>query len=194
MVRILRPSEVRVMRTRLGITQAQLAGLAGVTQAYIAKIEAGAADPRISTLERISKALEQVTTEEKRATVGQIMASPIVAVKSNDRVDKAIRLMKSYDISQLPVLDGEVQVGSISEATIVHKIAAGENMHKLLRRDISEMMEDPFPTVGKDVDVDVVYSLLEHEPAVLVVEHGKVAGIVTKADLFKLAGKPRAKS
>ncbi len=182
------------MRTRLGLTQVQLAELAGVTQAYIAKIEAGDADPRISTLEKISKALERATTEEKRVTVEQIMASPIVAIKSDDRIEKAIRLMKSYDISQLPVLDGEAQVGSISEATIVHKIAAGENMHKLLRRSISEMMEGPLPTVGKDVDVNVVYPLLEHEPAVLVVEHGKVTGIVTKADLFKLAGKLRAKS
>jgi predicted transcriptional regulator len=102
--------------------------------------------------------------------------------------------MKSYDISQLPVLEGEAQVGSISEATIVHKIAAGENMHKLLRYNISEMMEGPLPTVGKDVDVDVIYPILEHEPAVLVMEHGKVAGIVTKADLFKLAGKLRTKS
>ncbi len=193
-MRILRPSEVKVMRTRLGLTQVQLAELAGVTQAYIAKIEAGAADPRISTLEKISKALERATTEEKRVTVEQIMASPIVAIKSDDRIEKAIRLMKSYDISQLPVLDGEAQVGSISEATIVHKIAAGENMHKLLRRSVSEMMEGPLPAVGKDVDVNVVYPLLEHEPAVLVVEHGKVTGIVTKADLFKLAGKLRAKS
>ncbi len=193
-MRILRPSEVKVMRTRLGLTQVQLAELAGVTQAYISKIEAGDADPRISTLEKISKTLERATTEEKRATVGQIMASPIVAIKSDDRIEKAIRLMKSYDISQLPVLDGEAQVGSISEATIVHKIAAGENMHKLLRCNISEMMEGPLPTVGKDVDVDVVYPLLEHESAILVVEHGKVAGIVTKADLFKLAGKMRAKS
>ena len=193
-MRILKPSEVKVMRTRLELTQVELAELAGVTQAYIAKIEAGTADPRISTLERISKALERATTEEKRVTAGQIMTSPIVAAKSDNRVEKAIRLMKSYDISQLPVLDGEAQVGSISEGTIVHKIAAGENMHKLLRYSISEMMEGPFPTVGKDVDVDVIYPLLEHEPAVLIMEHGKVAGIVTKADLFKLAGKLRTKS
>lgn len=193
-MRILRLSEVKAMRKRLGLTQAQLAELAGVTQAYIAKIEAKAADPRVSTLEKISKALERATAMEKRATVGQIMTSPIVAVKSSDRVDKAIHLMKSYDISQLPVLDEEVQVGLISEATVVHKIASGENMSKLLKRNVSEIMENSFPTVSKDTDIDVVYSLLEHEPAIVVVEHGKVIGIVTKADLFKLAGKPRSKS
>ncbi len=194
MMRILRLSEIKTMRTRLGLTQAQLAELTGVTQAYIAKIEAGAADPRVSTLEKISNALERATTMKKRVTVGQIMTSPIVAVKSDDRVDKAIRLMKSYDISQLPVLDEEIQVGSISEATIVHKIALGENMLRLLKRNVDAIMESPFPTMNEDADVDIVYLLLEHEPAIIVVKHGKVAGIVTKADLFKLAGKPQAKS
>ncbi len=193
-MRILRLSEVKAMRTRLGLSQKQLAELAGVTQAYISKIEARTVDPRVSTLEKISKALERATAMEKRATVGQIMTSPIVAVKSDDRVDKAIQLMKSHDISQLPVLDGEVQVGSISEATVVHKIASGENMARLLKRNVGEIMENSFPTVSKDTDIDVVYALLEHEPAIIVVERGKVAGIVTKADLFKLAGKPRGKS
>jgi len=193
-MRILRLSEVKAMRTRLGLSQKQLAELAGVTQAYISKIEARTVDPRVSTLEKISKALERATAMEKRATVGQIMTSPIVAVKSDDRVDKAIQLMKSHDISQLPVLDEEVQVGSISEATVVQRIASGENMARLLKRNVDEIMENSFPTVSKDTDIDVVYSLLEHEPAIIVVEHGKVIGIVTKADLFKLAGKPRGKS
>ena len=193
-MRILRLSEVKAMRTRLGLSQKQLAELAGVTQAYISKIEARTVDPRMSTLEKISKALERATAMEKRATVGQIMTSPIVAVKSDDRVDKAIQLMKSHDISQLPVLDEEVQVGSISEATVMQRIASGENMARLLKRNVRDIMENSFPTVSKDTDIDVVYSLLEHEPAIIVVAHGKVTGIVTKADLFKLAGKPRGKS
>ncbi|MDH5443063.1 MAG: CBS domain-containing protein [Candidatus Hadarchaeaceae archaeon] len=193
-MRILRLSEVKAMRTRLGLSQKQLAELAGVTQAYISKIEARTVDPRVSTLEKISKALERATAMEKRANVGQIMTSPIVAVKSDDRVDKAIHLMKSYDISQLPVLDEEVQVGSISEATVMQRIASGENMARLLKRNVRDIMENSFPTVSKDTDIDVVYSLLEHEPAIIVVAHGKVTGIVTKADLFKLAGKPRGKS
>ncbi|WP_342819080.1 helix-turn-helix domain-containing protein, partial [Candidatus Hadarchaeum sp.] len=43
---IIKPSEVRAMRMRLGFSQSKLAKLAGVTQAYIAKIESGKADPR----------------------------------------------------------------------------------------------------------------------------------------------------
>lgn len=188
-MRILRLSEIRTMRTRLGLTQAQLAELAGVSQAYIAKIEAGTVDPRISTLEKISKALERATTMEKRVTVEQIMASPIITVKPNDKIEKAIRLMESNYISQLPVLKGGTQVGSISEGTIVRKIASGEDMLKLLKRGVKEIMEDPFPTVSKNADLDLVYHLLEHGAAVLVIEHGRAVGIATKADVFKLMGK-----
>lgn len=186
---ILKPSEVRAMRTRLGLTQAKLAELAGVTQAYIAKIEAGEADPRVSTLEKISKALEQATVEERRVSIDRIMTSPIVSVKPSDKIERAVRLMESHDLSQLPVLEGGVQVGSISETTFVRRITSGENILKLLKRNISEIMNEPFPTVGKDADVDVAYHLLEHEPAIVVVEHGKAVGIVTKADVFKLAGR-----
>lgn len=187
---ILKPSEIRAVRVRLGFSQSKLASLAGVTQAYIAKIESGKADPKFSTLERISKALEQVSGETKKILVNRIMSTPIVFSKPGDRIEAAVKIMKTHDLSQLPVIDRDVQIGSISEAIIVQKIATGENMDKLLRRSVSEIMGGPFPTVAKDAVVEVIYRLLEHSPAVLVVDHGKPVGIVTKADVFKLAMRP----
>ncbi len=189
---VIRPSEVKAMRVRLGLTQAKLAELAGVTQAYIAKIEAGQADPRFSTLERISNALERAGVGDKHLSVGQIMSSPISSVSLADKIERAVRLMKSHDISQLPVLDGDVPVGSISETTIVRKVASGENMSKLLKRNISEIMDGPLPTVSKDSDIDVAYHLLEHEPAVVVLDGRRAVGIVSKADVLKLTGRPKS--
>ncbi|MDI6819704.1 MAG: CBS domain-containing protein [Candidatus Hodarchaeaceae archaeon] len=184
-MRILKPTEIRTLRAKLGLTQAQLAELAGVTQAYIAKIEAGTADPRVSTLEKILTALKRARVE-KRVTAGQIMATPIISVRPNDKIEKAIRLMESYNISQLPILDGATQVGAISETTIMRKIADGEDMFKLVRRNVEETMDNPFPSISKDTDIDTVYHLLEHNPAVLVIDRGRAAGIVTKADVLKL--------
>lgn len=184
-MRLMKPTEIRNLRIKLGLTQAQLAELAGVTQAYIAKIEAGIADPKVSTLEKILTALEGAKAQ-RRITASQIMNVPIISVKPNDKVEKAIRLMGSHDISQLPVLEGSTQIGSISEATILRKIAEGEDMSKLVRSDVEEIMEDPFPTVGKDADIDTIYHLLEHNPAVLIVDRNKAIGIVTKADVLKL--------
>ncbi|RLG57669.1 MAG: inosine-5-monophosphate dehydrogenase [Hadesarchaea archaeon] len=179
-------------RIRAGLTQAKLAELAGVTQAYIAKIEAGEADPRVSTLEKISLALERATTGGRRTTVEELMSSPIISVKPHDKIEQAIRLMLSNDISQLPVLEGGVQVGSISETTFIHRITSGEDISKLLKRSVTEMMDNPFPTVSKDANIEVAYHLLEHEPALVVVDHGRPVGIITKADVFKLTGQKGA--
>jgi predicted transcriptional regulator len=189
-MRILKPAEIRAMRTKLGLTQVQLAELGGVTQAYIAKIEAGTVDPKVSTLEKILKALEKAT-HEKRVTADQIMKSPIIAVSPEDKIEKAIRLMESYNVSQLPVIYGTAQVGSISEATLIRKISDGEDMFRLVRSNVEGIMDGPFPTIGIDADVDTVYHLLGHAPAVLVIDRGKPVGIVTKADILKLMGEFR---
>jgi len=183
---IFKPSEVKSIRTRLRLTQAELAKRAGVTQAYIAKIEAGEADPRLSTMERISKALEEAMPKAQRASVKEIMSSPVIYVRPLDKVAQAIQLMRSRDVSQLPVLERGIQVGSITEGTIIKRMASVEDLGKLMDETVEEVMEGPLPTVGEDADVDAVYRLLEHEPAVLVVSHGRAAGIATKADLFKL--------
>ncbi len=184
-MRILRPSEIRALRSSLGLTQAQVAGLAGVTQAYIAKIEAGTADPRVSTLERISNALGD-TAGKTHITAGKIMITPIISVKPNENIKKAVQLMELNNISQLPVLDGRTQVGSISETALIQKISAGENMFKLTRRATGDVMEDPFPTVSKTADIDTVYHLLDHSPALLVIDRARPVGIITKADVLKL--------
>jgi predicted transcriptional regulator len=184
-MRLLKPSEIRARRLELGLTQTQLAELAGVTQAYIAKIEAGTADPKVSTLEKILKTLEK-TASEKHVMAEEMMATPVVSVKPDDKIERAAKLMNSYKISQLPVIDGDTQVGSISEATLMHQLTAGKDMSKLVRRSIKEIMESPFPTVSKDTDVETIYHLLEHSPAVLVVDRGKAIGILTKADALKL--------
>ena len=44
-------------RAQLGISQKQLSALSGIDQSDISKIERGAANPSISTLERLAKAL-----------------------------------------------------------------------------------------------------------------------------------------
>ncbi|MBP2321759.1 ribosome-binding protein aMBF1 (putative translation factor) [Kibdelosporangium banguiense] len=49
---------VREMREQRGWTQAELAGLAGMTQSAVARFEAGGTVPTIPVLERLAHALE----------------------------------------------------------------------------------------------------------------------------------------
>jgi predicted transcriptional regulator len=47
-------------------------------------------------------------------------------------------------------------------------------------------MEEAFPQVGEDAPLSLLSSLLQVYSAVLISKKGKVAGIITKADLLKM--------
>ena len=56
---------------------------------------------------------------------------------------------------------------------------------KLLETTVSEIMDSPFPMISSEQPVDSVVKLLsKSNPAVLVQEHGKVQGIVTRSDML----------
>lgn len=182
--------EIRSLRLELGLTQEELAESAGITQSYIAKIESGEADPKISVLKKISKALKEASGDQK-ITSERIMTKPIISIKTSDKIKKAVKLMESHDISQIPVFKDRKQAGSITEETIIHRISSGENLFELVEEQVEENMEDPFPTVGKSADFDTISHLLEHNPAVIVLERGDPKGIITKADILKFSTEKR---
>ncbi|HSS04481.1 MAG TPA: helix-turn-helix transcriptional regulator [Solirubrobacterales bacterium] len=51
-------TNLREARERLGLTQEQVAQRSGVHSTEVSRIEAGKRDPKISTLERLAKAVE----------------------------------------------------------------------------------------------------------------------------------------
>ncbi len=53
------PEQIRGARAMLGLTQAELAKLAGLSTTGLNNIEKGSADPKASTLRAIQAALEQ---------------------------------------------------------------------------------------------------------------------------------------
>lgn len=183
---ILKASEIKEARKKLGMTQAELARLCEVTQPYIAKIEAGMADPKFSVIQKISEILSGVEKKGRLLPVEKIMSSPVIFARPEDPVEKAVRRMESNGISQLPVLDEGIQVGSLTETTVLRRLSGGKKFHLVMKERISVVMDEPFPSVGKDESIEVLYPLLENRPAAVVTEKGKVIGIVTKADLFKL--------
>jgi predicted transcriptional regulator len=171
-------------RRALGLTQAQLASLASVSQSYIAKLEAKKIEPSYNKVRAI---LEALTGLEKGREIkaGEIMTKDIVSVQKDDTVQEAVSLFWAHGFSQLPVLDGDRPVGSISERTIIDRIVSAQGEGNVAERPISEIMDDPFPQVGEDAPVSLVANMLRVYPAVLVHRKEKVAGIITKADLLK---------
>ncbi|MFN7991927.1 MAG: CBS domain-containing protein [Candidatus Micrarchaeia archaeon] len=170
------------LRKQLGLTQKELAVLAGVSQSLIAKIESGKIDPAYSKVMQILSALEAEKDKDMKTAV-QIMSPAIVAVSPADSLEKAISLMRKRDISQLPVFEGGKCVGSLSDSLIVELVSS--HVSKLKQMRVREVMRDSFPVIPASSLVDAVSDLLRHYRAVLVEKDGHITGIITRADLFK---------
>jgi predicted transcriptional regulator len=176
------PQELRTLRKKANLTQKQLAARAGLSQALIARIEAGAVDPRVSTLKKILNVLNEVSST--KITAKNIMHQPIITIDIEDTIGKAIETLWKHGISQLPVMNGDRIVGSLKEETILRKMK-DENVKDLLNTSVSSLIEESFPIVSIETDLDKVSRLLSAgSSAVLVSEHGLMVGIVTKIDLI----------
>ncbi len=170
------------LRKQLGMTQKELADLAGVSQSLIAKIESGKIDPAYSKVTQILTALENEQNKGKK-TAQQIMTHTIIAVSPSDTLERAISLMRGKNISQLPVFEGGKCIGSLSDSLIVELVSSHVSKLKAVR--VREVMRESFPVIPASSLVDVVSGLLRHYRAVLIEKNGQIAGIITRADLFK---------
>jgi len=57
-------NEIKNRREELGVTQAELARVAGVFPSFVSRVESGKIDPHLSTMNRLMDALDQI--EENR--------------------------------------------------------------------------------------------------------------------------------
>jgi predicted transcriptional regulator len=149
----------------------------------VARIEAGSVDPRVSTLARIVEVLQ--AAEHSGITAADVMHTPVLSVAPDDPVGRAIEIMGQNGISQLPVLEGGVPVGCISESAIMNAMEEG-GLHQTHRRLVQDYMEPGFPTVPPTAPIDTLVHLLHHSHAIMVLDKGEVHGVITKHDLISL--------
>jgi cystathionine beta-synthase len=110
-------------------------------------------------------------------------APSLVSVAPGTLVRQALGLMRLHDVSQLPVMDGDRCVGSVTENGLTTR---GLESTRFLDATVGEIMDEPFPTVDGGEAVDGVTKLLSKAtPALLVREDGRVAGIVTRSDMLQ---------
>lgn len=177
--------ELRRFRLRVRLTQTELAKKANLSQSLIARIEAGDIDPRVSTLRKILEVLKKAETA-KKLSAEDLMISPVVWVSPQNTIGDASKLMEKHGISQLPVLENGIQVGSISETRVIKEVTSEKDISRLPTKKVRDTMNEGFPTVSRHADIETITKLTEVNGAVLVVDGGRVAGIITKADIIKL--------
>jgi predicted transcriptional regulator len=178
--------EIVQKRRQLGLKQAELAKLAGVSQSLIAKLESGKIDASYKKVKTIFDALDRIEVKTK-IQAGKVLHPRIVSVQKNEPVSRIVQLMKTHGYSQLPIFDGKQSIGSISEKTILRQILDGKDLHQISALSAAEVMEEAFPQIAEDAPLALISSLLQIYSAVLVSKRGIVVGIITKADLLRMS-------
>src|SRR5574341_651793 len=105
---------IKQARLRLGITQRKLASLTGISTSMINQIESGRCKPSYETARKIFEVLGSL---EGRTSMkaGDICSRHLIYVQKDERLFKAIELMRKNYISQIPVFDGSKVVGILTE-------------------------------------------------------------------------------
>lgn len=176
--------EIRKERKRKGLTQSSLARKAKVSQALIARIERGQVDPRLSTLKKIVDALVE-GDQQKGSRAIDIAMRDVIVVNHDDTIEKAVKLMRRYGISQLPVLRNGTPIGAVEELELLKAFSKEKDIKKFYQKKVVEAISSVYPMVDPDTSVtDVIDYLLKGHNAVLVTKDNHLEGIITKIDVL----------
>jgi acetoin utilization protein AcuB len=119
--------------------------------------------------------------------VQDVMTSRVHTVSPTAAVDAAWELMRSKGVHHLVVTDGSAVVGVISERD------AGGRRRSAVRNGlrVSDLMTASVVTVPPDTTVRRAANLMRGRSigSLVVTARGRVAGIVTVADLLELLGR-----
>lgn len=106
----------------------------------------------------------------------------LVAVPSDATLQEALSLMSSYEVSDLPVIDGDEHVGVIRENRLM---AAVIDDRRSIERNVRDFMEAPAPILDAHEDLQNAIKRLRNVPMVLVQEFGRISGVITRHDVLE---------
>ncbi|MBV9720873.1 MAG: cystathionine beta-synthase, partial [Mycobacterium sp.] len=145
---------------------------------------------------RLDGSIEQPTVGD--VLRGKTGALPdLVHTHPSETVRDAISILREYGVSQMPVVGAEPPVmagevaGSVSERELLSAVFEGRAN---LADAVSMHMSPPLPIIGAGELVSSLAKMLRDLDAVMVVEEGKPAGVITRYDLLGfLSDGPRRK-
>jgi len=172
--------EIKLKREKLGLTQTELANLSGVSQSLIAKVESKKIDPTFSKTKKIFETLKRME-HENSLKAKDIMKKKIISVKAKDSIKEVIKKMRSYEISQMPVIDKDVK-GVISESNILEQLQKGKDIKGL---KVEEIMNETPPVISEESDINLITNMLNYHQIILVSKYGKLTGVITKSDILR---------
>jgi len=125
--------------------------------------------------------------------VRDIMTTNVVTIPSSTSIADAKRIMEAHRFRRLPVVDRGKLVGIVTERRLesvspskATSLTIWELSYLLDRTTVKEIMERDVVTVSPDMTVEESVALAQGHKvgALVVVEEGRVVGIVTTNDFF----------
>jgi len=107
----------------------------------------------------------------------------LVAADPTTVVGDALQLLRHHGITQMPVLAGHANAGSIQEEDVLRRSLADDTV---LLRTVQSVLQPPFTEVSADAPVSELLHSLREERAVLVRDAatGAPIGVLTRHDLI----------
>jgi cystathionine beta-synthase len=133
----------------------------------------------------LASASEQTVGDVLSRKAGRI--PEFVHVHPNETVRDAIDVLREYAVSQMPVVRAEPPVmtgeiaGSVVERDLLDALFAGQ-AH--LADRVEQHMSPPLPMVGAGEPVAAAISAMSRADAVVVLDDGKPAGVLTRQDVL----------
>ena len=104
-------------------------------------------------------------------------------VSPDEKVIEAIAKMKDKSLTQLPVMENNKIIGSISESAVLNLLLENVNVRE---QEVKSVMGKPFPHVGWNSTSNEISKLITRENSAVLVEKptGEMA-IITEFDLIE---------
>lgn len=127
---------------------------------------------------------EEMTVKD---IVGKKKDKEFLFVEATNDVRSVLRLMKERDISQLPVMNGDTMVGSVTESTVLNFLL--DNPFQNAEKSIDTIMGPSFPEVAMDLPLSKLSRLISKEtPAAVTKDKAGMRHIVTDYDILQAVG------
>jgi cystathionine beta-synthase len=105
----------------------------------------------------------------------------VVAVTPDDALGVVLGRMKLYDVSQLPVLDGDQMKGIVDESDV---LVAATRDPAAFKRPVRDFMVSRLTTVTRETPVEDLLPIFDQGMVALVMDGDRFLGLITRMDVI----------
>ncbi|MCL4712542.1 MAG: pyridoxal-phosphate dependent enzyme [Pseudorhodoplanes sp.] len=125
----------------------------------------------------------------RTGTVRDLVANPLasglaIAVRPDDNLRTAFSRMRTADVSQLPVVEGERLVGLVDESDILAALTQAPGDARVFASPVRDVMVTRLETISADAPIRDLLPLFRKDFVAIVMDGDAFLGLVTRIDLI----------